>query len=105
MSVDSTVNMIFNLPRTARIVAVNFSLFSTLSAQSDNTTITTTSSHACRYLSSDVEWPTDEDWNVLNVTTGGRLIRGAPLAQACYRPSLDEAQCATIRGEWIQLNP
>lgn len=105
MGVDWTVNMIFNVPRSARISAVVFSLIGTLSARSENTTITTTGSLACRYLSSDVEWPTDEDWNALNLTTGGRLIRGAPLAQACYRPSLDEAQCATIRGEWIQLNP
>nr|ANM86473.1 putative 6-hydroxy-D-nicotine oxidase [Cladonia uncialis subsp. uncialis]AUW31378.1 putative 6-hydroxy-D-nicotine oxidase [Cladonia uncialis subsp. uncialis] len=97
--------MIFNASRTARIMAVTLPLTSTLSARSNNTTTMTTSSLECRYLPSDVEWPTHEDWSALNLTSGGRLIRGVPLAQACYRPSLDETQCATIRDEWIQVTP
>lgn len=101
----STVKMVFNATRTARIVAVALLLIGTLSARLDNTTTMNTSSLACRYLPGDVEWPTDEDWSALNLTTGGRLIRGVPLAEACYRPSLDEAQCATIRDNWIQMTP
>ena len=99
----SIFNMLFNAPRTARIVAVTLSLVGTLLARSDNTP--TMSSHACRYLPGDVEWPTDKDWSALNLTTGGRLLRGVPLAQACYGPSLNEAKCATIRDKWIQTTP
>ena len=74
--------MIFNASRTARIMAVTLPPIGTLSAQSDNNTTMATNSLECHYLTSDIDWPSDEDWSALNITSGGRLILGVPLTQA-----------------------
>ena len=55
----------------------------------------------CHYLPGDAGWPTDEDWSRLNSTIGGRLIRGTPLAQSCYLPTLDADVCAEVQQEWV----
>ncbi|RHZ57417.1 uncharacterized protein CDV56_108069 [Aspergillus thermomutatus] len=55
---------------------------------------------SCRYLPADKEWPTRADWDGLNTTVGGRLLRGEPLAQSCYRPHENPAKCAEIRQGW-----
>lgn len=55
----------------------------------------------CRYLPGDVGWPRGEDWNKLNRTIGGRLIRGSPLAQPCYPPTLNHTACTDIQDEWV----
>ncbi|EFQ35401.1 FAD binding domain-containing protein [Colletotrichum graminicola] len=55
---------------------------------------------SCRYLPTDDGWPTTADWDRLNTTVSGKLVRGEPLAQPCYRPSEDVAKCAQVRGAW-----
>lgn len=90
--------MVFNAPLIAQAVAVALMLLGSISASSNV-------SPACRFIPGDAEWPTEKEWQALNRTVGDRLIRGVPLAQACYQPNLDNARCAKIRGEWIQVDP
>ncbi|KAJ8125901.1 hypothetical protein O1611_g7739 [Lasiodiplodia mahajangana] len=56
----------------------------------------------CRYLPGDYGWPSEREWNQLNRTTGGRLIRGTPLAEPCHRKGSGFASnvCMTIQDEW-----
>ncbi|OTB00611.1 hypothetical protein M426DRAFT_267397 [Hypoxylon sp. CI-4A] len=57
---------------------------------------------ACRHLPRDIGWPSDQEWNRLNQTTGGKLIRGDPLAKPCYWPESDfgSSVCSRIRESW-----
>ncbi|CAH0024597.1 unnamed protein product, partial [Clonostachys rhizophaga] len=57
---------------------------------------------ACRYLPGDCHWPKDEKWNRLNDTTGGKLIRSFPLAQACHMPIFDPGSdiCIGVQKQW-----
>ncbi|KAI0114058.1 FAD-binding domain-containing protein [Nemania sp. FL0031] len=59
-------------------------------------------SPACRYLPGDAGWPSNEKWNHLNHTTGGKLIRGTPLAEPCYLPTLSFGSelCSGIQNNW-----
>lgn len=57
--------------------------------------------HPCRYLPGDAAWPTDKDWQVLNRTIGGRLIRGSPLAMSCYEPNINAGTCDQVREDWV----
>jgi hypothetical protein len=50
----------------------------------------------CYYLPTDPQWPSDAQWNSLNTTVGGKLIRGVPLARPCYGPNVDPARCAVV---------
>ena len=59
------------------------------------------STNTCRYLPGDSEWPSEDDWNQLNTTVGGRLIRSVPLAQPCYGPNRDAQACAKLQQEWV----
>ncbi|PVH96640.1 FAD-binding domain-containing protein [Periconia macrospinosa] len=63
---------------------------------------------ACRVLPGDADWPQDEEWETLNRTVGGRLIRGAPLAETpCYSSNFSATSegCFTIQREWASLAP
>ena len=64
-----------------------------------------TKERVCHLLPTDAGWPGDADWSSLNDTVNGRLIRGIPLAQSCYKPNLDPAACAEIRDDWTDLTP
>ncbi|KAK3301204.1 FAD binding domain-containing protein [Chaetomium fimeti] len=55
---------------------------------------------SCRYLPTDAGWPTRADWDRLNNTVGGKLMRGEPLAQSCYPSFEDAAKCAQVRDGW-----
>ncbi|KAI1424147.1 FAD-binding domain-containing protein [Xylaria sp. FL1777] len=56
----------------------------------------------CRYLPGDTQWPSDAKWISLNKSTGGKLIRGNPLAEPCYLSEVSFASdvCTGIRDEW-----
>ncbi|KAI0401351.1 FAD-binding domain-containing protein [Xylaria palmicola] len=56
----------------------------------------------CRYLPGDAQWPSDKKWNHLNHTTGGKLIRGTPLAEPCYLQAsgFESDVCTNIRDSW-----
>jgi hypothetical protein len=55
----------------------------------------------CRKLPLDKNWPSQEIWNVLNATVGGRLIATTPLASPCHDPNYDTAKCETLRAGWM----
>ena len=60
---------------------------------------------ACHYLPGDPQWPSVDTWNRLNSTLGGTLIAGVPLAQPCYGPNHNAAECSIIANEWIDTPP
>jgi hypothetical protein len=58
-----------------------------------------------RYLPGDPEWPSDQDWAILNKTVGGNLIKGVPVAQPCYGVEANKTECLQIQNEWVELLP
>ena len=59
----------------------------------------------CKYIPGDAAWPTQDTWNQLNHTVGGRLIATVPQAAVCHvggyatlKPN--EAACEALRPEW-----
>ncbi|KAK1988404.1 hypothetical protein LZ30DRAFT_745160 [Colletotrichum cereale] len=62
-------------------------------------------SRSCRNLPGDRDWPKDREWNAFNSSIGGRLIRGAPLAQLCYGPNVDNALCSKLQNTWGLVDP
>lgn len=54
----------------------------------------------CRYLPGDNAWPSTAQWNALNRTIGGKLIRGVPLGQPCFAPHYDPVACANVQAHW-----
>ncbi len=64
----------------------------------------------CRPLPGDKAWPSVSDWNKLNATVGGRLIRGTPIAEVCYSNNedgivADSAACAVLQEQWPYVDP
>lgn len=63
---------------------------------------------ACRALPGDADWPQEEEWETLNRTVGGRLIRGVPLAEpSCYSTNVSATSdaCGTVQREWESMAP
>jgi hypothetical protein len=58
----------------------------------------------CRFLPGDDEWPKESEWNALNNTIAGRLIRATPLAQTCYVPHFNRSECEAVRNQWVQIH-
>lgn len=59
----------------------------------------------CKYIPGDAAWPTQDAWNLLNHTVGGRLIATIPQAAVCHvggyatlKPN--EAACEALQPEW-----
>lgn len=67
--------------------------------------LTAATSKTYRYLPGDAEWPSERDWQELNNTVGGNLIRGVPLAQPCYGETADAQECSRIQNDWAQIDP
>ncbi|KAI0886933.1 FAD-binding domain-containing protein [Annulohypoxylon maeteangense] len=55
----------------------------------------------CKYLPSDVNWPSQDEWAALNNTVGGRLIATIPLGSPCHDPTYDEKLCASLQDQWL----
>lgn len=64
----------------------------------------TTSAGVCRYIPGDAGWPTATDWDFLNSTVGGRLIRNVPVAQVCHTAgsfaAYDKEACDKLASAW-----
>jgi hypothetical protein len=68
----------------------------------------------CRYMPSDVGWPSAAQWTSLNETVRGQLIATIPLAAQCYNttapkkglhkdwPSYDENECTVLQERWLE---
>ncbi|KAM7211559.1 hypothetical protein V8F06_013056 [Rhypophila decipiens] len=54
----------------------------------------------CKVIPGDRKWPGVPEWNALNKTVGGRLIRGTPVAQLCYGPNADATKCSDLQSSW-----
>ncbi|XDG05843.1 hypothetical protein ABKA04_005458 [Annulohypoxylon sp. FPYF3050] len=58
------------------------------------------SSQVCHCFPGDACWPSDETWQKLNNTVGGRLIATVPLGTPCHGDTYNETQCQELRGAW-----
>ncbi|PQE19472.1 6-hydroxy-D-nicotine oxidase protein [Rutstroemia sp. NJR-2017a WRK4] len=84
-----------------KALAVTSSFFMIVAASGNKST----KAPACRYMPGDAGWPSEDDWEKLNKTIGGKLIRGVPLAQPCYGPGYDPTICTTLANEWNEQEP
>ncbi|XDG00628.1 hypothetical protein ABKA04_000243 [Annulohypoxylon sp. FPYF3050] len=65
----------------------------------------------CRVITSDPEWPGQDEWDVLNKTVDGRLIATIPLAAPCHYSFVDhhgnnasvynQEVCDNLRENWF----
>lgn len=62
------------------------------------------SSGICRYIPGDAGWPNATDWDALNTTVGGRLIKIVPLAAVCHTAgtfaAYDKEACEKLARDW-----
>ncbi|KAM7188884.1 hypothetical protein V8F20_010393 [Naviculisporaceae sp. PSN 640] len=54
----------------------------------------------CKTIPGDREWPGKPEWDALNRTVGGRLLRGTPVASVCYGPNPDATKCSDLQNSW-----
>ncbi|KAG6986519.1 FAD-linked oxidoreductase sor8 [Physcia stellaris] len=66
----------------------------------------------CRFIPSDPEWPSIEEWSSLNISVDGRLIATVPSGSPCFRSTydvktkttglntFDEKQCNDVKANW-----
>ncbi|KAK4243385.1 hypothetical protein C7999DRAFT_18256 [Corynascus novoguineensis] len=57
----------------------------------------------CRALPGDLEWPSPDQWLLLNETVNGRLIASVPLGSVCHDAPFDRydaAACARLQNSW-----
>ncbi|KAL4762065.1 uncharacterized protein BDW70DRAFT_167241 [Aspergillus foveolatus] len=59
----------------------------------------------CRYLPNDPQWPSTEQWQQLNNSVGGRLIRGIPLASPCHGEEYNNITCGALQERWASPPP
>lgn len=66
--------------------------------------LTTTSSAApdCKTSPGNSTWPSPEDWNTLNQTIHGSLIKTAPAGSSCYpgNPLGSSENCTNVKDHW-----
>jgi hypothetical protein len=57
---------------------------------------------ACKLTPHDAAWPSDEEWNALNATINGTLIRTTPAASSCYpgNPFNAPTNCTEVTTHW-----
>jgi hypothetical protein len=59
------------------------------------------SSQKCRALPGDALYPSRIAWNVLDILSGGALIKTVPLGSACYDGEhYDETKCQFLIDNW-----
>jgi hypothetical protein len=60
------------------------------------------STSECKAFPGDSSWPSPITWEVLNLLTGGALIKTVPLAAPCFHdwPEYNATLCATITSLW-----
>lgn len=57
----------------------------------------------CKPFPGDAAWPSPQEWQALDLATGGALIKPVPQAHVCYSNgtgSVDEAACKTVSENW-----
>lgn len=58
----------------------------------------------CRSLPGDKLWPSSSDWNSLNETVSGRLIKTVPIGAVCHDPDYDEEECLKLQDQWLDTS-
>lgn len=56
-----------------------------------NSSPATVAPKGCKNVPGDAGWPTTAQWNQLNTTVGGRLIKTIPIGSPCYRKTYNVA--------------
>lgn len=54
----------------------------------------------CRCLPADDCWPSESEWDGLNSTVSGNLVKVVPIGAVCHDPTYDEAACAEVKASW-----
>lgn len=54
----------------------------------------------CKCFPGDPCWPSQGEWDKLNATVGGRLIKTVPLGSPCHDPHYNAALCETLKSQW-----
>lgn len=55
----------------------------------------------CKCFPGDSCWPSDDEWDHLNSTVGGRLVATVPLGSPCHDPNYDAEECQRLQSEWL----
>ncbi|KAI0111115.1 6-hydroxy-D-nicotine oxidase [Nemania sp. FL0031] len=55
----------------------------------------------CKCFPGDVCWPSRKQWNGLNATVGGRLVKTVPLGSLCHSPNYNMTGCDTLTAQWM----
>ncbi|KAG9681292.1 FAD-binding domain-containing protein, partial [Aureobasidium melanogenum] len=60
----------------------------------------------CKTIPSDANWPSHQDWQTLNASIGGVLIKTAPAGSACYpgNPFNSQVLCNVTQSQWTSYN-
>jgi hypothetical protein len=62
------------------------------------------SAATCHCLPTESCWPGESQWQALNTTVKGRLVKVVPLGAVCHDPTYDEAACAALKASWNDVN-
>ena len=56
----------------------------------------------CKVTPDSPDWPSDAQWQALNASVSGRLIKPTPPAVVCHpdRPQYDNASCNALLSQW-----
>ncbi|KAL4860980.1 hypothetical protein BDV12DRAFT_82858 [Aspergillus spectabilis] len=55
----------------------------------------------CKVFPGDILWPSKVIWGLLDLVTGGALVKGVPRASTCYSgPAYDAADCDYLTSQW-----
>lgn len=56
----------------------------------------------CKNVPGSLGWPTPSEWDTLNETLSGRLLRPPPPGAVCHpgQPTYDAELCPTVQGLW-----
>ncbi|KAI0602396.1 FAD binding domain-containing protein [Biscogniauxia sp. FL1348] len=55
---------------------------------------------SCHCLPGDDCWPSEDQWERLNTTVGGRLVKVEPIGAVCHDPTYDSIKCAELQANW-----
>ncbi|KAI1641285.1 FAD-binding domain-containing protein [Biscogniauxia mediterranea] len=58
-------------------------------------------SRECRNIPGDPNWPSVQEWDLLNQTVNGRLIRTIPIGSVCHDPDYNEEACQALAAGWV----
>ncbi|KAF1938694.1 hypothetical protein EJ02DRAFT_468733 [Clathrospora elynae] len=98
----------------ARVFALNFDwerdqlteeTGSNAASRFSSATAAAASLNGCRFILSDADWPSEEEWVSFNQTLDGALLKPKPLASVCYAgEGYSAAKCEQLKNNWADMN-